>query len=121
MGFRHDSRLHSTARFETVKITALVASAQRPAWSPGPCLSFAHAATSMIVRNVLPADPHPPGTPARDAEAVLEPAPVFRLRFTPRRGLQLFRLSEDDVREAEEGGRWGGVLTPEYVRWRMAW
>jgi RAT1-interacting protein len=75
----------------------------------------------MVVRTVLPLDPHPPGAAARDAEAPLDPAPVFRLRFTPRRGMQLFRMPEDEVRAAEEEGRWGGVLTQEYVRWRMSW
>jgi hypothetical protein len=77
---------------------------------------------AMVVRNVLAVDPHPPGAPPRDAEAELDPAPVFRLRFTPRRGVQLLRVDEDEVRRREaESGRWGGVLTQEYARWRMAW
>jgi len=122
VGFRDENRLVSTKRFTTTKIPALVASSARPAWSPAPCLHYAHAVTSMVVRNVLPSDPHPPGAAPRDAEAELPLAPVFRLKFTPRRGVQLLRLSEDEVaRREEETGRWGGVLTQEYVRWRMGW
>lgn len=76
----------------------------------------------MVVRNALPADPHPPGS-APDGEGdMIPPAPVFRLRFTPRDGVELFRLSDDDVRRMEEErGRWGGMLTYEYARWRMSW
>lgn len=60
----------------------------------------------MITRNVLPSD----GSGA-----------VFRLVFTPRHGVELLLLPEEEVQEMErQTGRYGGMLTDEYVRWRTA-
>ncbi|RSH76626.1 Protein rai1 [Apiotrichum porosum] len=112
LGFRTEEGIIAERHlFETERIPALVASGPRPAWYPTPCLHFLHAVLGLLVRHLLPADPRPPGAPPVYAsEGNLPPAPTFRLRFTPRRGVELFRLP------SVNSERWGGILTEDYTR-----
>lgn len=68
----------------------------------------------MLVREVLPTDPVATG--AAEGSDELPPAHLFRLRFTPRRGVELVSLGE---MPHEPGQRWGGILPADYVAWRL--
>jgi len=91
-----------------------IASTPRPQWSAEPCLHFLNATIQHILFHVLPTDPTPEYGLAPDEP--LPPAVVWRFRFVPRRGVELYRVDAYD----ECHGRWGGVLPEEYVRWRMS-
>lgn len=70
----------------------------------------------MLVREVLPTDPVATGAADGFDGGELPPAHLFRLRFTPRRGVELVSLGEA-VAEGDE--RWGGILPADYVAWRL--
>lgn len=76
-----------------------------------PCLHFLHAVLAMLVRHVLPSDPV-----ERYTGREIPPAVLWRLRFTPRGGCELFCLGEV---EDQGDGRWGGILPDDYVHWRL--
>ncbi|TXT13195.1 hypothetical protein VHUM_01596 [Vanrija humicola] len=112
VGFRTDSGiLASRHTFDTATIPALVAQAHGNTWSPVPCLHFLHAVLAMLVRHVLPSDPV-----ERYNGREIPPAVLWRLRFTPRGGCELFLLGEVDT---GDDGRWGGILPEDYVAWRL--
>lgn len=85
-----------------------------PLWHPSPPHHFLHAVVNMLTTNVLPTDPNP--SEPLSENRPLPPAVVWRLKFTPRRGCELYPIGQIGL----EGGRWGGVLPEEYVRWRMS-
>lgn len=126
VGFRTDAGiLASRHEFDTASIPGLAAQAGA-AWHPTPCLHFLSAVLSMLVREVLPTDPVATGSAEAFVQSAdgangdgeqLPPAHLFRLRFTPRRGVELVSLGEVEV--GDTGGRWGGVLPSEYVAWRL--
>ncbi|KAL1407664.1 decapping endonuclease targeting mRNA [Vanrija albida] len=115
VGFRTDAGiLVSRHAFPTGAIPGIAAAAHN-AWSPVPCLHFLHAVLAMLVRHVLPTDPAASAQDYNERDP-LPPATLFRLRFTPRGGCELFNLGEVGA----DGGRWGGILPEDYVRWRLA-
>lgn len=115
VGFRTDAGVLSSQRtFETLRIPGIV-TGQRRGWKPEPALHFLYASLEMLARNTLPSDPHPPETPRLDADAPLPRVAKWRVQFTPRRGLDLYLLGEE---EHTPGTRWGGILPENYVRWR---
>lgn len=116
VGFRTEAGiLASRHEFETASIPA-IASRGGAHWSSAPCLHFLYAVLSMLTREVLPTDPVATGAADSftDDESSLPPAHLFRLRFTPRRGVELVSLGEVETSE-----RWGGVLPLDYVGWRL--
>ncbi|TXT14860.1 uncharacterized protein COLE_01053 [Cutaneotrichosporon oleaginosum] len=114
VGFRTDSGiLVSRHEFDTATIPAIAARGGAR-WDPAPCLHFLHAVLSMLVREVLPTDPMATG--AAEGTDGLPPAHLFRLRFTPRRGIELVSLGQV---AHEPGKRWGGILPADYVAWRL--
>nr|ODO03924.1 decapping nuclease RAI1 [Cryptococcus depauperatus CBS 7855] len=123
VGFRTDAgTLASQETFETAKIPHLVAYQRPVPWSPNPCLHTLYSICSLLVIHVLPTDPlvtypHIRGNPARveATGSVLPPAVVWRLKFDPLTGFDLWVSGEVGVVD----GRWGGVLKEEYVKWRM--
>ncbi|OCF79056.1 hypothetical protein I204_01000 [Kwoniella mangroviensis CBS 8886] len=120
VGFRDDSGiLRSQRGFETEKIPRFIASvpSPRPPWTPQPCLHFLYAVLQLVLTHALPTDPlirHPSGSV--HPEDPLPAATVWRFSFIPRRGCEMYKVGEVGV---DEGGRWGGMLKEDYVRWRM--
>lgn len=68
----------------------------------------------MLTSQVLLADPRPPGEAPLDP-AELPDAVLWKLRFTPRRGIELFHVGS----VPNVNARWGGILPIDYVRWRL--
>ncbi|WWD21178.1 hypothetical protein CI109_105662 [Kwoniella shandongensis] len=115
VGFRDDAGIVKSQKgFETESIPRLIASLPHPPWSTPPTLHFLHAVLSLLLTHVLPTDPlltHPQN-PSSD----LPPATVWRLRFVPRKGCELYKVGEVGM---DANGRWGGLLKEDYVRWRL--
>ncbi|KAK4685237.1 RAT1-interacting protein, partial [Tremellales sp. Uapishka_1] len=115
VGFRSEAGiLQSQRTFETLKIPRLIASLPNPPWTTSPCYHFLYSVLSLVALHVMPTDPKPVG--GLKADVPLPRAVVWRFSFVPRRGCELYRVGDVD----EKDGRWGGVLSEEYVRWRMS-
>ncbi|ORY24230.1 RAI1 like PD-XK nuclease-domain-containing protein [Naematelia encephala] len=114
VGFRDDAGiLKSQREFETIKIPRFIASLPNPIWHPAPAHHFLYSVLDLVLKHVLPTDPAPPQGLTQDEP--LPPADVWRFSFVPRRGCELYHVGHVE----SEDGRWGGVLPPDYVRWRM--
>lgn len=94
--------------------TCRIGSLPNPPWNPAHSLHFLHGVLSLLRTHVLPTDPTP-REPLGETDP-LPPAQVWRFSFVPRQGCELWHVGEIGL----ENGRWGGVLSEEYVRWRMS-
>ncbi|ODO06127.1 protein RAI1 [Cryptococcus wingfieldii CBS 7118] len=122
IGFRDDAGiLRSQQLFDTYMLPRIAAThSSTPAWHPSPCFHALHSIASLLTTHILPTDPlltHPDlrGNKERVDREGLPSAVVWRLRFDPRRGFELFQTGQVGLVD----GRWGGVLKEDYVRWRM--
>ncbi|KAL7421087.1 decapping endonuclease targeting mRNA [Cryptotrichosporon argae] len=117
VGFRTPAgRLATLSAFPTHAVPAFVQSTPSAPWHPSPSLHFTHAVLALLRAHVLPTDPAPAGGLA-DADP-LPPAVVWRFVYVPRRGCELY-YDGPQTGNAGTAQRWGGVLTKDYVRWRM--
>ncbi|WVR08944.1 hypothetical protein IAU60_006003 [Kwoniella sp. DSM 27419] len=117
VGFRDDAGILQSQRgFRTERIPRLIASLPYPPWDPHTPLHFLHALVTLICDHILPTDPCLALAGAVVApDQPLPPAQVWRIRYVPKSGCELYQLGS--VGNVE--GRWGGMLKEDYVRWRM--
>ncbi|WVQ73673.1 hypothetical protein IAR50_003253 [Cryptococcus sp. DSM 104548] len=122
VGYRDDAGiLRSQTHFEIAMLPRLATlHSSPPAWHPSPCFHALHSIASLLTTHILPTDPllvhlDLKGNKSKVELEGLPPAVVWRLRFDPKRGFELFQTGEVGL----VGGRWGGVLKEGYVRWRM--
>ena len=101
------------ARTSELTADESIASTPQPAWQTSPCIHFLHAVLQLVLFHVLSTDPTPDYKLEEGDE--LPQAAVWRLSFIPGKGCELYQVYDEPPIE----GRWGGVLTEDYVRWKM--